>query len=358
MIDLARRPRGFSSQCSALPRLGAPLLAASLLPSVALAQSEEPDQPKEPIPATAGSAEPSPSPDGEASGEVEPAAEARGDEDLGPASTEPADSGKDCVDEERDEPWARRRRATLAVGGFWAPDSSFGKSAGVALGGNGFGDDHRRYEASYFQLELGNGIGFESGGYRLYNLLELDAPVSVIVGGHLLDINAEVSSRSDSRDYIAWSMHADGGLRVGNKESCFGSATLGVGFNSGTQSLGKGDWFRRETGAMVTAVCGPVHLGGALRHIDDDFRGTVAHASASAVVFLTASKAFGIGATYSVTAFDPDPTYRSLYDEPMLAFDSDLKQTMLRITLQTSTDAWDHHWKKHRKKHGKKPEEK
>jgi len=255
-----------------------------------------------------------------------------------PATEGGGDEGNDPK-KEGQEPWEQPAHSTLAIGAFWSPDSDLGTPAGLALGGNKFGDYRRSYAAKYGQLEIGDGIGIEYGGYGVFNVLEMDGPVSLVLGGHLLDIGFEANTKDNSRDHFAWSMHADAGLRVGDKRHCFAAASVGMGLNSGTQSLDVGDWFRPETAALFSAVCGPLSLGGALRHIDDEI-GTVAQANASAVVFLNANKSIGIGATYSMTAYGTDGDYHHIFEDPAFAFDADTKQTMLRITLQTSIDFW------------------
>jgi ketosteroid isomerase-like protein len=140
------------------------------------------------------------------------------------------------------------------------------------------------------------------------------------------------SPNEKSHDYFSWTMHADAGLRLGNKRSCFIAATTGVGLNSGTQSLGPGDWFRTETNLHLSSVCGPIAAGLSLRNIDDA-AGTVAQALATLGVFFDKRQRFGVGAALAVTGYSAGGDYAAVYEQPFLPFDSNIRQTMLRLTF-------------------------
>lgn len=234
--------------------------------------------------------------------------------------------------------YARAQVTSFGVGGFATPASDFGSEGGVAIGGLRFGSLTRSYSAENWQLELGNGVGFEVEGYSLHNLLELEGAISPIIGGSLIDFDLDVNSNTQSHDYVSWAVHADAGIRLGSKHGpCFIALVGGTGLNSGNQSLGAGDWFRWETGYLVQGLCGPLALGVSARHIDDE-RGTVAHFVASSQLMFGEKKRFGVGATLSVTGYEATADYASVFESPLLALNSDITQTMIRGTLLFSFD--------------------
>lgn len=217
------------------------------------------------------------------------------------------------------------------LGGFGTPNSSFGSEGGVVVGSQSYGG-RRSYAVTASQVELGNGVGAMLQGFRTWNTVELRSLVSPVIGLNPLELDADVNTNTQSHDYLSWTMHADAGARVGNERSCFAAATTGIGLNSGSQSLGSGDWFRLETNLHASGVCGPVALGISLRNIDDE-RGTVAHALASAALFVDERRRFGFGAALAVTGYAEGGGYSSVYEAPFAAFDTNIRQTMLRITF-------------------------
>jgi hypothetical protein len=223
------------------------------------------------------------------------------------------------------------RHAMAVLGGFGTPSGSFGSEGGLVVGHQSYGG-RRSYAVSASQVEIGNGLGAMLQGFRTWNALELDTIVSPILGVNPLELDADVNTNSQSHDYLSWAVHADAGARLGNERTCFAAASTGIGLNSGSQSLGPGGWFRLETNLHASGVCGPVALGLSLRNIDDD-RGTVAQALATAAIFVDERRRFGFGAALAVTGYSEGGGYVHVYEAPFRAFDTDVRQTMLRITF-------------------------
>lgn len=245
-----------------------------------------------------------------------------------PAVRNQKTDGKDSPEKLGREPFS-----SYGVGGFASPNSDFGSEGGVVLAVQRYGSTQRWYSTEIGQIELGNGVGISGEGYHLYNLLELEGPVSPIVGGSLFDFDLDLNSNRESHDYVSWAMHADAGLRFGPKRgTCFAALTGGAGLNSGTQSRGPGGWFRGETGALLQGMCGPFALGLSARHIDDD-DGTVAQLVASTRLNFGEHQRFGLGAALSVTGYELGGGYTSVFEDPRLALHSELTQTMVRATF-------------------------
>lgn len=268
---------------------------------------------------------------------------ARAQDELEPAEPPgaPATPAPGCAESEGAEPQCRDeeapawklpdRHAMAVLGGFGTPNSTFGAEGGLVVGSQSYGG-RRNYAVSASQVELGNGVGAMLQGFRTWNALELDSLLSPIFGINPLELDVDLNSNTQSHDYLSWAMHADAGVRLGNERSCFAAATTGVGLNSGSQGLGSGGWFRTETNLHASGVCGPVALGASLRSIDDE-RGTVAHALATLAVFVDQRHRFGFGAALSVTGYADGGGYSTVYEAPLAAFDSDIRQTMLRVTF-------------------------
>lgn len=237
-----------------------------------------------------------------------------------------------CKDGDDEPEWKLPERHGMAVlGGFGTPKSTFGAEGGLVVGSQSYGG-RRNYAVSASQIEIGNGLGAMLQGFRTWNALELEALVSPILGVNPVELDVDVNTNTQSHDYLSWTMHADAGLRIGKARSCFGAATTGIGLNSGSQGLDDGGWFRTETNLLLSGVCGPVALGASLRNVDDE-RGTVAHALATLAVFIDEKQRFGFGAALSATGYADGGGYSTVYEAPFAAFDSDLRQTMLRITF-------------------------
>jgi hypothetical protein len=262
-----------------------------------------------------------------------PADPTREEDEAAPGCAEKKGGSQDaCSDDDDEFSWKMPNRHGMAVlGGFGTPNSTFGGEGGLVVGSQSYGGQ-RNYGVSISQVEIGNGLGGMVQGFRTWNALELDAAVSPVLGVNPLELDVDANTNEQSHDYFSWTAHADAGLRVGDPRSCFGAATTGAGVNSGTQSLGPGDWFRLETNLHASGVCGPVTLGLSLRNIDDD-RGTVAQALASAALFVDERHRFGFGAALAVTGYAEGGAYSSVYEAPFGAFDGDIRQTMLRITF-------------------------